>query len=486
MPRSPHRATATDPPKAGRGYVKFLCALALTFGSATALAAPAAAPVHGVADAAVSAELEANIAKLGDPNPTTRLGAAEAIAQTSPEAFPALEARLSRSPEAGPGPMWLVLDKLKKSGDGEGVDSMKAVAISGNTAAHKSLALLLAGVRACEKQGGVAGARVLVRLSMDHKGLLKPWSTAALKRMGDHAVAALIEVRRDSDKDLRSFANKQLDAMGKFLPSDAVQVHDPQALADVLTAFGKTKDPDAMRAIVPYLNAERAPVRDAARWAIAQYGPDARSILEETHDQFTGEKAGKDWPADRILKALVVAYDKVRLAEVFKLLDEGVAHRDAGRLEEAVASFDALLARAPQFERRAELASAYHELARRKESTDKPAARLLYAKAARLAVTTPLAATIEADLAVLDTRELLERGIADTSLLQKALALDPNHTAARDLLQRIENDARAREDRFRRFALAGFAGVVATVLGILLIGRKPATPPPTPRRPIRI
>lgn len=465
-----------------RSPVLLVCALLLA--GAPVLAAPAA-PAPSAADVAAIAELEANIGKLADASPQTRLAAAEAIAQTSQDGFAALETRLARTPEAGPGPMWLVLDKLKKSGDAEGVDTMKAVAISGNTPAHKSLALFLAGIRASEKQGGVAGARVLVRLSLDHKGLFKPWTTAALKRMGDHAVAALIEVRRDSDKDLRSFANKQLDALGKFLPSDAVQVHDPQALADVLTAFGKTKDPDAMRAIVPYLNAERAPVRDAARWAIAQYGPDAKAILEETYDQFTGDKAGKDWPADKILKGLIVAYDKVRLAEVFKLLDEGIAHRDVGRLEDAVASFDALLARAPQFERRAELAPAYHELARKKESADRPAARLLYAKAARLAAGTPLASTIEADLAVLDTRELIERGIADTSLLQKALALDPNHAAARDLLQRIENDARAREDRFRRFALAGFAGVVATVLGVLFIGnKKPATP--TPRRPVRI
>ncbi|MBI2390200.1 MAG: hypothetical protein HYV09_11480 [Deltaproteobacteria bacterium] len=455
------------------------CAIALAATPVSAAPAPAAAS----AEAAAGAELDASIAKLGDANPTTRLLAAETIAQTSPDAFAALEIRLLRTPEAGAGPMWLVLDKLKKSGEVEGDNMMKAAAASGSSAAHRSLALLLAGVRACEKHGGVAGARVLVRLSVDHKGLLKPWTTAALKRLGDHAVAALIEVRRDADKDLRSFANKQLDALGKFLPSDAVQVHDPQALADVLTAFGKTKDPDAMRAIVPYLNAERAPVREAARWAIAQYGPDARAILEETHDQFTGDKAGKDWTAAKILDALIVAYDKVRLAEVFKLLDEGIAHRDAGRLEEAIASFDALLARAPQFDRRAELAPAYLELARKKD--DRATARLLYAKAARLAAGTPLAGTIEADLAVLDTRELVERGIADTSLLQKALALEPNHQGARDLLQRIENDARAKEDRFRRFALAGFAGVVATILGVLFIGRRPA-PPTTPRRPVRI
>jgi len=459
---------------------RLLFAIALSLAPISVHAAPSA---PAAAEVANNAELDANIARLTDPNVATRTAAVDAIAATGPDAFAALEARLLRTPDAGPGPMWLVLDKLKKP---ESLDeAMHGAVNAGNAAANKSLALLLAGVRAAEKQGNVAGARVLVRLATDHKGLLKSYASAALKRMGDHAVAALVEVRRDTDKDLRSFANKTLDGMGKFLPSDAVQLHDPQALADVLIAFGKTKDPDAMRAIVPYLNADRAPVREAARFAIAQYGNDARAILEETHDQFTGDKAGKDWPADKILKALVVAYDKVRLAEVFKLLDEGIAHRDGGRLEEAVASFDALLARAPQFERRAELAQAYHELARKKESNnDRAAARLLYAKAARLAAGTPLAPTIEADLAVLETRELIERGIADTSLLQKALALDPNHAGARDLLQKIENEARSREDRFRRFAIAGFVGVLATLLGVLFVGRRKGEP--SPRRPIRI
>lgn len=463
---------------------RLLLILFLACGSVTR---PAAAAPESAA--AASAELDAAVARLGDSNAILRVAAVDTLASTTADSFPALEARLLRTPEAGPGPMWLVLDKVKKAAGDDTAksvdDLMHAVVNAGNGPGHKSLALLLAGVRASEKQGGVAGARVLIRIATDHKGLLKSHASEALKRMGDHAVAALVEVRRDTDKDLRGFANKTLDAMGKFLPSDAVQVHDPQALADVLTAFGKTKDPDAMRAIVPYLNADRAPVREAARWAIAQYGNDARAILEETHDQFTGEKAAKDWPADKTLKALIVAYDRVRLAEVFKLLDEGIAHRDAGRLEEAVGSFDALLARAPQFERRAELAPAYHELARKKESTDRPTARLLFAKAARLAVGTPLAPSIEADLAVLDTEDLITRGVADTSLLQKALALDPNNARARDLLQRIENEARAREDRFRRLALAAFAGVVAALAAVLLLGRK--TPPnTTPRRPVRI
>ncbi|MGZ3449633.1 MAG: tetratricopeptide repeat protein [Polyangiales bacterium] len=452
-----------------------------------------AAPVHaGVpapaasAQEASAAEFDGHIAKLADANALIRLTAGDAIALTPPDSFAALEARLLRTPEANSGPMWVVLDKARKAlpETATEADVLKGVLEAGSSPAHRSVALFLAGIRACEKQGGTPGARVLVHLSVEHKGIFKPFTTAALKRMGDRSVAALVEVRRDTDKDLRTFANKTLDGMGKFLPSDAVQVHDPQSLADVLTAFGKTKDPDAMRAIVPYLNADRAPVREAARAAIAAFGDAARPILDETYAQYTGDKTGADWSAKKILDSLLVAYDKVRLADVFKLFDEGIAHREKGELEEAIASFDQLLARAPQFERRAELAPAYLDLARKKEG-DRAASRLLYAKAARLATGTPLAASIEAELLVLDTHEQLDRGIADTSLLHKALALDPNNPKAKELLARIEGDVRSKDDTFRRIALAAFVGVVVTVLAILFVGRKPPTKSPPPR-PIRI
>lgn len=469
-----------------------------SLGSATASAAPSL-PSTGSGEAGTGSakDLDAAISKLGDANPLVRRAAAQSIINTPADALPLLEARLLRPQEAGPGPMWLVLDKARKSLSPQGAaaagnggaevegDLLDAVMLAGTTPAHRSLALLLAGIRACERQASVAGARVLVRMAGDNKGLLKTTVTAALKRMGDHAVAALIEVRKDPDKDLRGWANKTLDALGKFLPSDAVQVHDPQALADVLVAFGKTKDPDSIRVVISYLNADRAPVRDAARWAIAQFGNDAKAQLKEAHDNFTGEHAGDDWPAERTLKALLAAYDKVRLAEVFKLLDEGTAHRDAGRLEEAITAYDALLARAPTFERRAELAPAYVDLARKRELSDRPAARALLAKAGRLAAGTPLASTIEAEVAYLDTLDLLDRGIVDTSLLHKAVQLDPANVRARDLLQKLENDAQARDSRLRRYAAASAVGILATVAAIMLVGRKKQAPP-VRRRPVRI
>jgi hypothetical protein len=243
-----------------------------------------------------------------------------------------------------------------------------------------------------------------------------------------------------------------------------------------------------MRVIISYLDEPRAQVREAARWAIAQFGNEAKAPLKEAYDNFTGDKAGDDWPAERTLTALVAAYDKVRLAEVYKLLDQGIADRDAGRLEEAVAAFDALLARAPTFDRKAELAPTYLDLAHKKMATDKPAARVLLAKALRLAAGTPLAATIESEVTYLEAESLLEHGVADVTLLRRAVELDPNNVQARDMLQRLENDADAREAKLRRWAGSAAAGIVVTVLAIMLLGRKRGTTPPQagPRRPVRI
>lgn len=452
---------------------------------------PPAAPSASASSTLGAAEIDATIARLADADAEIRKGAARALSSTPVDALPLLEVRVLRAPDGGTGPIWLTYDKLKKSlpaGTKEDdFDWSTAAAGAGNGPGPRGLALIAAGMRAAERQGGVVGARLLVKLTAEHKGIFKPLSTSALKRMGDHAVAALIEVRRDPDKDLRNLANKLLDGMGRFLPQDAVQVKDPQSLAEVLVAFGKTKDPDALRVVISYLNADRVAVRDSARWAVAQYGDGAKPLLKETYEAFSGEKVSDDVAADKLLSSLLGAYDKVRLAEVFHLLDEGIAHRDAGRLEEAVTAFDALLARAPTFDRRAELAPPYFELGKRAGAKDRTQGRVLMSKAARLAAGTPLSASIEAELTFLDAQDLLERGVADTALLRKVVQLDPNHQGARDLLTRLESEERVRDDRFRRWAGAGAAGLVAALLAVLLVGRgKKAPPPQSPRRPVRV
>jgi hypothetical protein len=426
-----------------------------------------------------SAEIDAAIASLADANPLVRKTAAASLADLPGDVVGALEPRLLRTPEANPGPMWQALDRARKSlaKDADERALAIAVAMESGSATNRSLALLLAGIHACEKQGQLAGARVLVRLLAAHKAVVKGPARAALERMGDGAVAALIEGRKSDDRDQRQTVSKLLDAMGRFLPSDAVAVRDPQALADVLTAFGKTKDVDAARVIVSYLNADRAPVREAARWSIAQLGEQAKPALKDAYETFSNEKAGDDWSAERLQKELLAAYDRVRLAEVFKLLDEGVASRDAGHLDQAIASFDALLARAPSFERRAELAPAYVDLAHAKQATDRKAAHALLAKAARLAAGTPLGPTIESELLVLEAQDLLDSGVVDTSLLDRALALDPANQHAREMKSRWTADEVARGAQLRRVLWASAAGVLATVLALLFVGRRRSVGP---------
>ena len=76
--------------------------------------------------------------------------------------------------------------------------------------------------------------------------------------------------------------------------------------------------------------------------------------------------------------------------------------------------------------------------------------------------------------------------MVDTSLLHKAVSLDPANVRARDLLQKLENDAETRDSRLRRFAAAAAVGILAAVAAIMLVGRKRKPDAPLPRRPVRI
>ncbi|MFI5300837.1 MAG: hypothetical protein ACHREM_22375 [Polyangiales bacterium] len=438
-------------------------------------------------------DLDALTARLADSAATTRTTAAEAIASTPVEALPLLEARLLRAPEGGPGAAHLVLERARKALGKSAADDAAEPLLAWTvdqppSAGTRSLAFLLAGTIACERMKTVASARTLIHLATEPKGVVKREATATLQRLGDHAVAALIEVRRDPDKDVRALASKQLDALGKYLPSDAVQVKEPQQLADVLIAFGRLGDADATRAILPYLNADRALVRDAARWSIAKLGEQARGPLGETYESFTSDKAPDDWRADRVLRELLAAYDKVRLADVFRLFDQGVAARDAGKLDEAAKAFDALLARAPTFERRAELAPTYFELGKKalslKPASDRATARTMLVKASRLAQGTPLASSIDARLLYVTALDSWDHGVVDTASLQQAVALDPALTEARELLSRASKDADDRAAKVRRFAAAAAAGVLAALAAILFLGRRDERPRTRPRGPM--
>jgi tetratricopeptide (TPR) repeat protein len=260
-----------------------------------------------------------------------------------------------------------------------------------------------------------------------------------------------------------------LESMGKRVPGDAVQTKDNQVLADVLRAFANVHDMDALPVLLSFVNSDRIQVRAAAREALLQFGQDAVWKLREAYANVTGKPAAEGVPAVQIAKDLFTAYDKLRLQEVYGLLDEGLAKEKDGKHDEAVAAFDKVLARQPMLDRRGEMVPAYVALAQSVEESDPPRSLALFRKAARLWPESPRANQIEAEIAYLEGKELLSRGIADTTPFKRALTLDPSHDKARTELNRLETNIEERQERLRALAAAGVVVLVA-VVGILLFG----------------
>jgi len=323
--------------------------------------------------------------------------------------------------------------------------------------------------RSLAKMGTTPAARQLVLLAADVNGMLRPELTRLITQMGDRAVAALVEARL-LPGDVRGWAAGVLEGLGKRTPGDAVQTTDPQLLADILLAYGKTKDLDAVGAILPFANAERTKVRDAAREALAAYGSDAAWKLKEAYAQIAGSPADESWSADELAHRLFAAFDKARLRDVYALLDDGLAKQASGDLAGAVAEFDAVLARQPDLNRRIETVAGYYAYAVAIETRDRPGAVAALRKALLLDPAGARAPQIESELAYLDGEALATKGIEDTESYRRALALDPANARAESALARIE-DARAESaSKVRKWTTASAVFALAVVCLILFAG----------------
>ena len=197
--------------------------------------------------------------------------------------------------------------------------------------------------------------------------------------MKDRALPALIEAKRHKAGKISRWAERQLDVAGKAIASELVQTEDQQALADILRAYGRIRDPDAARIVISFANSERAQIRLAARQAVAMMGDVATWQLRETYENIVGEKPPREWSWDRTARELFARFDRLRLAQVFKLFDRGLEAQRAGELEKMREHYDKVLAHNPLFDRRAEMADGYLLYARKHaDSSKEKAIRALY------------------------------------------------------------------------------------------------------------
>ncbi|MBK8253611.1 MAG: hypothetical protein IPK82_13210 [Polyangiaceae bacterium] len=303
-------------------------------------------------------------------------------------------------------------------------------------------------------------------------------------KLKDKAVPALIEARQHDAKIVQKWASRQLDLLGRAIPGEAVSTNDMQVLADVLRAYGRTRDVDAARVILSFANSERIQLREAAREAIAAIGEPGVWQLRDVYLNLTGNKAPRDWSWDRIAREIFAAYDRARLAEVGKLMEDGVAAAQAGKLADAVGLFDKVLARAPLFERRKEMVKTYIARAKELPRDKNEEALAMMRKALRLDPKSPEAPKLEAEIAYLEGVLLLDQGTPDKLLFKKALELDPTHERARIALASLEDRVAPKKDSSQRYIVAGSIFLAALIAMILLFRKKPTSkaPPAPPAR----
>jgi tetratricopeptide (TPR) repeat protein len=339
--------------------------------------------------------------------------------------------------------------------------------------------------------GSTPAVREMVQLYAHFGELVRIDLQRQVAKLRDRAVPALIEARQHDAKSVQKWANKELDALGRAIPGEAVASNDPQVLADVLRAYGRTRDVDAVRVILSFCNSDRVQLREAAREAVAAIGEPGVWQVRDQYLGLTGEKPPRAWAWDRLAREVFGLYDKQRLAEIHKLMDEGVAAAGASKVVEAVDAFDKVLARAPLFERRREMVPTYVERAKQLEDGHREDALAMMRKALRLDPKGDRSKPIAAEIAYLEGELSIEQGSPDKTAFERALSLAPTHEGARKALASLEDKAVERQSHLQRYAAAAGIGVAALLAMILLARRKPSgggpaapaeplPPPPAP------
>ncbi len=375
--------------------------------------------------------------------------------------------RADPAADAGPGPA-----RDAASSDGDWLQFVLALGTTDDEN-WRGLARLYGMLRMLEASGTTAAARTMIDAYAYFGELVRIDLQRGLERMKDRALPALIEAKEHEARKVRDWARRRLDAMSKAIPGEAVSTADHEALADILRAFARVKDLDAARVVLSYTNSERAQLRIAARESIVAFGEPALWHVREAYESLTGEKPAKSWDARRALQELFRLHDESRLTSVYAAFSEGEAAVNRRDLPAAIAAFDQVLARAPLFERRAEMATTYGLHAATLEMAGKDDdAIMALRKARRLDPQAADRPRLESRIHYLEGKALAARGTPDLGTLRTAIELDPQNAEARALLTSLETKVATGETRMKRYAAAILAALVAFV-GTLLLARRP-------------
>ncbi len=315
--------------------------------------------------------------------------------------------------------------------------------------------------------------RALVAFGLAHNRIFRLASIRVAKnQLREYICPAVIEFRRPSE-DARAYLRLVREAARRVTPGECVQTRDNALLAEVLRAFGSVRQTDAMAVVANYVNSDRLQVRDAARWAITQYGRDVINTLRTTYETFVGDDPNPLWGWERISRELYAAYDRRKAEDVQSTLDSGLAAARGGRMQEMLEKFEWVLARHPLYERRAEMIEPLLRYAQSLESSDSAKAAVLYRTALRLAPDGARSSAIRAAILFLEAERSLARGVADPELYRAAIELDGSHLRARAQYEAVAQDELMKRRRRRRAIGAGGLMIVSlAAISLIAVGGK--------------
>ena len=429
--------------------------------------------------------------------------AASEILEIRPIVLPAIEAKLRRlADRADKDAMKSLLEKVRKKGRDEARERSRAEGEKGAISTPDYLQLIvnyakpedenwqnlaetIALSRMLKHIGTINAARQLIEIYVRFGEFLRVDTQLQLEALGDRGVAALIEARRHKATKISRWAERQLDVLGKAIPSQTVQTKDYDGLADILRAYGRTRDPDAARIMISFCNSERSQIREAARQAVVMMGDVTIWQLRDAFENVTGERPPRDWSWERAARELFGRFDRQRHARVYTLFENGLQVLAQGDVAKAKTLFDSVLARSPTFDRATEMAPGYLKFARETHSMHLGHALDAARRAERIATDQALKKQAASLRTTLEALELLDRGLVDQSLLQQALALDADNSLAKETLDRVRHGPAQEQIDQRRWGVAAIIAAVALIAMLWVGFRRPRSSSPltTPASP---
>jgi hypothetical protein len=275
-------------------------------------------------------------------------------------------------------------DDAKEAKDGPDYLALLVAKTRKPEAAYRDLVRVLALSRMLEHAGTNEAVRGVVEVHVRFGEFLRVDTQRALSRLGDRAVPALIEARRHPTERIAKWASRRLDALGRAAPGQAAQVGDVRVLADILRAYGRTKDLDAARIVVSFAGSERTQLREAARQSVAMLGEAGHWQLRDAYENVVGKRALREWGWERTARELFGELDKLRRAEILDAFEAAQKARAGGDLEAMRIGYDEVLARAPEFERADTMAEGYLEYATKHADDQRDRALLALRRVERL------------------------------------------------------------------------------------------------------